>query len=286
MRPRRRTDPSGEAGFTLIEMLVGMTLMLIVFAATLTAFDVFSKSTARGERVTSAEDKARSRLDFMVFALRNAAAASTSNIVLRAGANDLVVNTDQPGFGQANGTAGTARYCLDSAANGKLWFGWTATPNVVPAAPCPTSGWTNVEVISSGVANQSQSQPLFQYASATPSAVRAARVDLYMTSTGTKTTHLQSGVFLRSLTQTAPGTDCSTCTASCGAGDVVTLTLGVGSDANGNPLKVTVSEGALQLASGTGTRTLTLPSGVHNLVVNVTDVLGVTQSFTRSVTCP
>jgi prepilin-type N-terminal cleavage/methylation domain-containing protein len=290
MSPRgARRDLRGQAGFTLIELLIGMTLSLFLLGATLTAFDAFSQATIRNDKVTGAEDSARNRIDRMTASLRNAAGASGNSPVVVAGAYDLVVNTDRPGFGQASGSAGTARYCLDTSTQGKLWFGWTPTPNVNPGATCPAAGWTNVVILGSGVTNQTSGNPLFTYASATPSAVRAARIDLRLSTHGSKTTRLQSGVFFRSLAQTAPTPGGGSVTSGTCTGNVVTLNVGsaLSTDINGDPqrIEVTDTDTGVQIATGVGSHTITLPTGVNHIRTRVFNVLGQFADINNTVTC-
>jgi prepilin-type N-terminal cleavage/methylation domain-containing protein len=282
-----------ESGFTLLELMLAITIMLVVLAGTLTTFTNFTTVTDRNAKVAQSEDALRARLDQITDALRNAAGTSGNAAVLRASSYDLVINTDRPGFGVTGGTAGTARYCLDSAASGNLWFGWTATPNSIPAASCPSAGWTNIELINGGVANLTLGKPLFSTTGASASAIRAARMDLYVTThKSSVTTHLQSGAFFRSLQQTVPdpttnpggGPGSPTC-----SNNLVSLNLGSATDINGDPLKIEVFDGSaatgLKMATGSGSRTFTLPSGVHNLTVRITNVLGQVTDLNRTTTC-
>lgn len=275
----------GEQGVTLVEMLVGMTLSLVILGATLLTFESFLRGSETNNRFTQAEDSARSRVDRMVGALRNAGGGAGS-AVLRAGDYDMVVNTDHPGFGQPNGTPGTARYCLD-ATTGRLWFGWIAAPNTIPGSACPSSGWINVRILDSGVQNQARGRPLFAYSSATPASVRSARVDLYVATSGAKATHLQSGVFFRSLMEAAPviapeDTPTATCTDN-----IVTLLVGAGlqTDLNRNPHQLTISVGGVQMATGAGTLTFSLPPGAHLINTRATNVLGKFTDVNTTVTC-
>jgi prepilin-type N-terminal cleavage/methylation domain-containing protein len=285
---------AAEDGFTLSEVVIAMAISLILLLATLATFDVFTSNTVKNNNLTAAQDAARGELDAMVGNLRNASSSTGSTVVLRAGASDLVVNTDRPGYGFTATTPaqGTARYCLDSAANGKLWFNWTATPNTLPSATCPASGWSQ-RVLLTNTRNQANNQALFSYDTPTLTALRGARMNL-LTAIGTdatKSTRLQSAVSIRSLQNTTTSIDPTPVTATC-TGGVLTVGLGASNtDANGNPLQFVVTEtlsdgSELQLASGIGTKVLTTTSGAHNLNIKVTNVLNNgAQLITRSVTC-
>jgi type II secretory pathway pseudopilin PulG len=286
---------AGEDGFTFVEVLVGMAVSVVMLLATLATFDVFTSNTVKNNNVTAAQDATRAQLDDMVANLRNASSSSGSTVVLRAGASDLVVNTDRPGYGFTATTPaqGTARYCLDSAANGTLWFNWNATPNTLPSATCPAAGWSQ-RVLLTNTRNQANNQPLFSYDTTTLSALRSVRMNL-LTAIGTdatKSTRLQSAVSIRSLQNTTTSIDPAGPTASCTPAGVLTIGLGASNtDANGNPLQFVVTEtlsdgSELQLASGIGTKVLQTTSGTHNLTIKVTNVLNNgSQLITRSVTC-
>lgn len=297
----RRLQPARcEAGVTTVELLVAMGVMLIVLAGTLGTFTAFSGVSADNNALTKAEDDARSRVDQMVASLRNSAGVSTSTPVLRAGDTELVVNTDRPGFGQPSGTAGTARYCLDSSASGALWFSWVAAPDQVAPSTCPTPGWTNVAILNSGVANQAQGKPLFSFAPGAAPTLRAARLDLYLKTKGTRTTHLQSGVFFRSLAETTPtaptqGSGEDEVDKDCGSDGSISIAIGTDAalDDSGNPLRLQILEldtsGNVVSELGTprpGELVQVLPSNTpgRRVVVRLTSVL---DRFTDTdVSCP
>lgn len=55
-----------EDGFTLVELLVAMSISLIVLFATLQSLDLFSSNAASQTRVTDANDQARMTMDRIV----------------------------------------------------------------------------------------------------------------------------------------------------------------------------------------------------------------------------
>jgi prepilin-type N-terminal cleavage/methylation domain-containing protein len=63
-----------EHGFTLVELLVAMALAMIVFGATLTAFDVFQTNNRVDLLRNEAQDNARNAIDRLARELRNVAA--------------------------------------------------------------------------------------------------------------------------------------------------------------------------------------------------------------------
>jgi Tfp pilus assembly protein PilW len=276
----------GHRGFTTVELLVGMFWSLFLLGLVLTAFIAFSTRTDANNKLTAAEDSARSKVDQMVASLRSAAGASGSNTVVSAGDYDLAVNTDNPGFGITSGTAGTARFCVDT--QNKLWFSWIASPNSAPgAAACPAAGWTATNILSSGVANRTSSVPLFSYSSAVAASIRSARVELAMTTSGTSTTRLKAGVFFRSRAETSPTVNSGDVTDGGCSQNAVALTIssGLGTDANGDPNRVIVYDNGQQIATGVGTKNLTLAAGVHILKTRVYNVLGKFTDVDRTVSC-
>lgn len=56
-------EPSGEAGFTLLELLVSMTILALIFVAVLGAIQVGSKSWESGERRAEANQRTRALVD-------------------------------------------------------------------------------------------------------------------------------------------------------------------------------------------------------------------------------
>ena len=66
-----------ESGFTLVELLTSMGIMIIVFGATLTTLQVFGATTTRNQNLLQAQDEARLALGRMARELRNASAYAT-----------------------------------------------------------------------------------------------------------------------------------------------------------------------------------------------------------------
>ena len=91
-------SPRDEAGFTLPELLVGMVLMLLVMAASLTVLDQFRAMHVRTDRRAELNDAARSTTRQLARSLRNLAASpDLPTVVERAGDYDIVFRTvDKP----------------------------------------------------------------------------------------------------------------------------------------------------------------------------------------------
>ncbi len=79
-----------EDGFTLVELLVAMSLSLIVLFATLQSLDAFSSHAAQQTRVTDANDQVRTTMDRVVRDLRGASVITTAT------ATDLAYSVPDP----------------------------------------------------------------------------------------------------------------------------------------------------------------------------------------------
>ena len=215
-----------EAGFTLMEMLVGMVMSLVIFAAGLTLLDTFQHQNQLDEQRIVVQDSGRTTIDRMTRQLRNVAAESptSAGAFERSGPNDLVFQTVQPNgtpYGGANATNQMrVRYCLDSStpSNGTLYMQtqtWTtaagpSVPSDNGACPAPTSsGWQTTTVVvtnvTNGIVNQSRPvTPVFTYAplgSTLPAQINFVDVDLFLNTNPANPhpgeTEMKSGIFLR-----------------------------------------------------------------------------------------
>jgi len=173
-----------ERGFTLIEVLVAATLMLVVLGATLTLFDSLQDNQARTQRVNEAQDEVRTTVDRMARELRNLASPSVltdsttiqPKAVERAGPHDLVFLTVAETKPSVAGNLNDAnvqrvRYCLEPGTSARLYMQWqtwtsSATPPAVPAdTSCPTDGggWNGQRVIAEHLVNHVGNRPFFMY---------------------------------------------------------------------------------------------------------------------------
>src|SRR4051812_28806822 len=112
-----------ERGFTLVEVLLASSLMIVVLAATLTVFDQFVSTSNRNTAQNDAQDSARFSIDQVSRQLRNLALPTpqSPNSIDYASSTDLVFKTADPGRRRV-------RYCLQtsgspySQSNGALWL--------------------------------------------------------------------------------------------------------------------------------------------------------------------
>lgn len=168
MSPRRRD----QAGFTLIETLLAMVLMLVVFSATLAVFSVMERGAVTNQRLNENQQQARVATDTLAKRLRNLASPSDSSNPLdqqpleRAQPTDLIFRTVS-----SDGAPTTSnpqnleryRYCLGPD---KLLYEqrqtWTGTLPATPAATdCPGGGWTRTRKVVANVVNGTR--PVFHY---------------------------------------------------------------------------------------------------------------------------
>lgn len=122
-----------EGGFTLVELLVTMTLALVVLFAVLQGADIFRSTSEASTRRADTQEQLRRTLRTMVSELRQAPTPSgaTSPLVSPSGAfmssTDLVVNTRQ----------GWTRYCAGGTGQTTLYVSRTSTP---PSGVCGSGG--------------------------------------------------------------------------------------------------------------------------------------------------
>lgn len=147
MMPRESLRDNSDGGFTLVEVLVTMTLSIMVLLAVLAISDAFGRHVAANNALTTSEDTARGTVDTLVAQLTNATTAqsggTTIGPILRQSPYDLIfvsaawnpkVGTTPAGVG----TAQPVRYCIDES--GTLWTGRQTTFPTDPLAepPAPT----------------------------------------------------------------------------------------------------------------------------------------------------
>jgi type II secretory pathway pseudopilin PulG len=178
-----------QQGFTLIEALVGMSIAMVVFGATLTILEVYMRQSNGVTQRFDAQNQARLAVDRIVRQLRNVASPlSTPKLLERATPYDLVFQTI--GASTSGNPSGTerVRYCIPqdtttgSASEEELISQtqavatatndpWTSDPTVT--IPCPDPTFTEQPtgaVVSQSVINRYKQigpngtlQPVFAY---------------------------------------------------------------------------------------------------------------------------
>lgn len=141
-----------ERGFTLVELLMTMSLALVVLFAILGAADMFARSAGVADKQTAAQDTARATVRSMVSTMRQArpVAGQTTPIAGTPTRTDLVVAAYVP---TTTGTeeAGWVRYCSTSDPQPSLIMGSRVGDAYAPPGTCSatdtTNGWQHVVVL-------------------------------------------------------------------------------------------------------------------------------------------
>jgi type II secretory pathway pseudopilin PulG len=209
----------GQRGFTLIEVLLSSSLMIVVLAATLTVFEQFVTTSTRNTKQNDAQDSARFAIDQVARQLRNLALPTpqSPNSIDAASSYDLVFKTADPGRRRV-------RYCLQtsspySTSNGALWLETqtgvaggadpTLTAAMTASCPAPTGAgsWASKRLVSDHVTNRNGAdRPIFQFNSATttPSKITEIHTALFVDVDPLHPpaeTRISTGVFLRNQNQ-------------------------------------------------------------------------------------
>jgi prepilin-type N-terminal cleavage/methylation domain-containing protein len=144
-RSRRRVGVEDDAGFTLVELLVTMSIAVVLLIAILQASEIFRSSSQASGRIADVQETSRQVLRTITSDLRQARSPAPGVTPL--------LNTD-PGSRRDliaavyrnDGSPGWVRYCV-SADDQSLLVGQVAGLNFPPGGPGPcainaaSSGW-------------------------------------------------------------------------------------------------------------------------------------------------
>jgi type II secretory pathway pseudopilin PulG len=208
-----------ERGFTLMEMLLASSLMIVVLGATLTVFEQFVTTSDRNTKQNDAQDTARFAIDQMARQLRNLALPTpqSPNSIDVASSYDLVFKTADPGRRRV-------RYCLQtsspySTSNGAVWLETqtgvaggadpTLTAAMTASCPAPTGSgsWATKRLVADHVTNKNGAdRPIFQFNAPTTTSSKITEIHtaLFLDVDPTKPpaeTRISTGVFLRNQNQ-------------------------------------------------------------------------------------
>jgi prepilin-type N-terminal cleavage/methylation domain-containing protein len=290
-----RFDATGEDGFTLVELLVAMTLTLLLASVALGAFETFDRGVAANNRLTDAQDTARRELGVMVRTLREAGAPAGADGVLpiavtRTADNDIVFRSRAwPGEPDTGSTADhLERFCLNTATK-ILWFDGkhaNTAGSADPGTACPSTaaGWTrHREVARKAINTAASAKKLFSYTSR-DGQVRSVQISLRLDGGGATTSRelpLASGASVRgALGPQVTASDISTPT--CAQPGRALLSLDVGTPlslaevplAGGSEVSIPVGPGKILVAASSATRSVRLV---------VTDPLGLQTVLFKTV---
>lgn len=135
-----------DRGFTLIEMLVVMTMATTLLLVLLQGFDTFSRSASTATGATEAQNDARTAVSEMVSTMRQARIDTTATpAVTPVAAVPTTTDVTIAAWGGSNGDVpGFVRYCTTGTGT-TLQRGWVASSSATPpAGTCgaSTGGWT------------------------------------------------------------------------------------------------------------------------------------------------
>ena len=262
-----------ERGFTLVELLVAMTMSILILFGILNTLDNFSSNAARQTRVTDANDQVRRAMDRIVADLRQAATIEV------AAPNNLA-------YAVKDSTSVTRheRVCLDSSQ--RLWrsSGSTAT---TAAMTCPSAGASRLTPLTSA---NSASNPLFRYDTTSPTADAARSIGLtFAFNAGNVRNNdvstLRASAFRRSKGETATTSPVTITTTSCSSSNVPTLKLT--STAGPVTVQYTDTSGNV-LGSGSAGTSVVLSSATPTattVLANVTTSTGIVSQLVKVLVC-
>jgi prepilin-type N-terminal cleavage/methylation domain-containing protein len=253
---------AGDAGFTLIEILLAMVLMLGIMAATLTTFADFTENNRRNQDQNDAQDKARMAIDRIARDLRNQATptmdlGTDAMAIQKATARDVAffsVDRTRPAGSLNVRNLKRVRYCLNTGTGvlwmqEKTWSGSAVPPAAAQGAPgaaCPEtpvspgegSAWTSMRPIADNVVNGT-TRALFSFTPSAPasnSEITAVNASVFVDAEPNRKpneTRLSTAVTLRNQNRVPVNTDF----ASKPVGSRHVLLVGTGaSDPDGNLL--------------------------------------------------
>jgi prepilin-type N-terminal cleavage/methylation domain-containing protein len=157
-----------QEGFTLIEIVIVMTVSVVLLTATLGTMTDFIRGEKRSEQMNEVTEGARRGLDAQARQLRNLAKRlNNANVIDTVGPDDMIFQTSDP-------ARTWVRYCLDTSVStnrGQLWETASPNSNVTDnmrggaTHSCPGTGWTAQRQVADYVVNQINGRvaPTFTY---------------------------------------------------------------------------------------------------------------------------
>lgn len=296
----------GQAGFTLVELLVAMMLSTLIFGATISVLAVILRQGRESDLQSEAQNTARQTIDRMTASVRNSVAAPNAApaTVERIEPYDVILQTVEPTQAPSVGNPlnlRRVRYCLDASdpARANLTMqtqGWTtATPPPLPTGTaCPAPGWTSTQVAASNLTNVKggQNRRVFECWPAEPSgacpqttSIRSIRTALVVDHDPTNVRgerELSGTSFLRNANRPPVARFAAT-----QVNGFVALNASASSDPEGNALTYAWYRDGVLIAGATGVRysvTGLAPGSTPDFKLVVTDRGGLKDEYVREVT--
>jgi prepilin-type N-terminal cleavage/methylation domain-containing protein len=298
--------PRDQHGFSLIEVLVTMVLMMVVFGATLSLLDAFQNDNRLDQLRNETQDNARNTMDRLARQLRNVV-APTNGVVISPGALEeaqpysiafQTVDTLKTAAATNKNNVMRVRYCLDASKlkNEVLWeqvARWSGeTAPLLPtntACPDKTAGdWEATTQVARRLTNEyhgGQPRPLFVYSASGIPQIVSVETNVYIdVSPGhvrPGESQLTSGVSLRNANR--PPIVSFTVTPRSGQAE---LNASASYDPDGLALTYKWWQDGALLPTTAQRYTTTAPGGVHGLhafKLEVTNPGGLTAEKTEPV---
>jgi prepilin-type N-terminal cleavage/methylation domain-containing protein len=278
---RLRRLAGDQAGHTLPELLIAMSLMLVVLSATLLTLNAMERQSRGAAERNDAQAQVRQATSTLARELRNTAAPSTGSVsasVELAEDDDVViraVNPQGPNAGANSYNVRRVRYCLGPGSPTSLIVqtqSWTdASPPALPStASCPDPAWGPGRAVAGHIVNRASGRGAFRYDEAMAGRVSYVHTDLEVDPDATRppaATRLQTGVHLRN--QNRPPTPAFTATP---AGSLrVILNGSLSADPEGEPLVYVWRDGEDMIGEGIVCDCQARASGTRQLSLAVID---------------
>ena len=294
-----------EGGFSLPELLIAASLMIVVMGAIYGALNAFERSASRTTKQNDAQQEARAVTDLLSWHLRNLVmpANATGGPIEQSSSYDLVFQTITPSTtaGSNPTRVGRVRYCYDNSTPGsaRIWLQtqtWTSAsaPAIPSTVICPAPEWGNQRIIADHLVNQysGQNRPAwatirFPSSSTDPADTVGIRSDLYVDVDPARppvASRLTSGIALRNANRRPQAGFNAT-----QVGTHITLDASPSFDPEGQVLSYSWAVSGGTCSPALGSTALADCGGLSqgasvNFTLTVTDPGGLTNSMTKPVT--
>jgi type II secretory pathway component PulJ len=292
-------DERGE--ITLAQMLIAMTMMLGILAATLTVFSSAETLNRQSNQRQDSQDQARVALDDLAARLRNLASPTPDQpqAVDSAGAYDLVfqtVDAQGPNSGLNAANVMRVRYCLGGTTSAGTLYRqeqrWTtqATPAAPSTSACPSAdgNWTTTRTAAANITNRRNglNRPIFTFNAATPTDISEVHAQVYVDADPLHSppeTTLSTGVFLRNQNRRPT----AAFTADTTVPGKIILNGADSVDPEGDPLQYVWFDGASKIGEGIRYDATVARGSSHQIQLKVFDLAGLEgDSAVRTVAAP